>query len=643
MSVTINKYVDIESGEPESPGGQVLADIEHAGNVQVARVGEAGNNAIAGVNNALAGAEQQLVVSADGQILRVVEEGDTQTARVIAEATQALEDAVVTDGASQAEAEAGALLTKVMAPLRVRQAIDVLSRNALITAAGVGAQDETIQTKFRRIVDMEGYLAFGHDPLVDDATYAMDAARNYLATLGGGVIRYSSPNWRMNWICAEQNISVVGAGGNAPYGLEGLRPFDKTKPVIEWGDGTNDIRNLSLINVHINGWDGTGGVSGWHEATRNAPAALRIRGGVISFYVDPTCSIYGGVHGVSVVPSLTMPVTVGEIGCDIRNDITGSTDARAIYITRTGVGLSGGYYTAVEWTGKVNCIQSNPFGDGGFLGEALELDGDQILFSVSGARAYWDIVAGHGIFINGSSYISCRGLNLDPGVLGGVVIRHSDPTMVDPTRFMTGWLQQGGQEWENGAGAKFTFPDEMGPVMYRPYMREMYVRYPQYISDPVNVFDQSIYWDLSGDKSEFFLHGSNLRADGSVVIRGGNAVSAGSITSASGSGGLYFVAAGAAADANLRFLPKGAGYSLFEGGGIQPIANNTQVNGGVGNAWANVVSIKYSDGAGLQVVGARQAAIADPTGGAVVDAEARATLVAILAILRPTGHGLIQP
>lgn len=43
---------------------------------------------------------------------------------------------------------------------------------------------------------------------------------------------------------------------------------------------------------------------------------------------------------------------------------------------------------------------------------------------------------------------------------------------------------------------------------------------------------------------------------------------------------------------------------------------------------------------GVPVVGARQAAVADPVGGATVDDRARATLAAILAALR--AHGLID-
>ena len=59
-----------------------------------------------------------------------------------------------------------------------------------------------------------------------------------------------------------------------------------------------------------------------------------------------------------------------------------------------------------------------------------------------------------------------------------------------------------------------------------------------------------------------------------------------------------------------------------------------------GGAWekGHVRAAKLSVG-GNQVVGARLAAVADPTGGATVDAEARTAIAAILARLRL--HGLI--
>ena len=56
----------------------------------------------------------------------------------------------------------------------------------------------------------------------------------------------------------------------------------------------------------------------------------------------------------------------------------------------------------------------------------------------------------------------------------------------------------------------------------------------------------------------------------------------------------------------------------------------------IGELWADRLVV-----AGAQVVGAQQAAIADPAGGATVDSEARQAITAILAALR--AHGLIAP
>lgn len=60
----------------------------------------------------------------------------------------------------------------------------------------------------------------------------------------------------------------------------------------------------------------------------------------------------------------------------------------------------------------------------------------------------------------------------------------------------------------------------------------------------------------------------------------------------------------------------------------------------VAGAWGkgDVRAAKLSIG-GNQIIGARQAAVADPAGGATIDSEARAAIAAILARLRT--HGLI--
>lgn len=51
-----------------------------------------------------------------------------------------------------------------------------------------------------------------------------------------------------------------------------------------------------------------------------------------------------------------------------------------------------------------------------------------------------------------------------------------------------------------------------------------------------------------------------------------------------------------------------------------------------------VKAFAYKDANGVKVVGAQQALIADPTGGAIVDAEARTAIAAINALLK--AHGL---
>lgn len=86
------------------------------------------------------------------------------------------------------------------------------------------------------------------------------------------------------------------------------------------------------------------------------------------------------------------------------------------------------------------------------------------------------------------------------------------------------------------------------------------------------------------------------------------------------SGGWRFAAA---REGMTVWAGAGLGYARYQGGGWQ-----------TGALVGTTLTL-----AGAQVVGARRPAIGDPTGGAVVDGEARATLGAVLGALRT--HGLI--
>jgi len=74
-------------------------------------------------------------------------------------------------------------------------------------------------------------------------------------------------------------------------------------------------------------------------------------------------------------------------------------------------------------------------------------------------------------------------------------------------------------------------------------------------------------------------------------------------------------------------------------GHFDPETDNLYDCGQLTLAWRRVTAYEYRDGAGTKLLGTRGAAVADATGGAVVDTEARAALNALLARLRT--HGLI--
>lgn len=95
-----------------------------------------------------------------------------------------------------------------------------------------------------------------------------------------------------------------------------------------------------------------------------------------------------------------------------------------------------------------------------------------------------------------------------------------------------------------------------------------------------------------------------------------------------------------ASEAHARYAVRGDGNLIFGSGASAPTATfgsdgtDFYISGGVN-------AVRYNVGF-QQVVGARGAAVADPTGGATVDAECRAQLIELLERLRATsGHGLI--
>ncbi len=113
---------------------------------------------------------------------------------------------------------------------------------------------------------------------------------------------------------------------------------------------------------------------------------------------------------------------------------------------------------------------------------------------------------------------------------------------------------------------------------------------------------------------------------------GGGQATGPTITIGSNWAGVNFIANGNSLNLDIQNAASARGALGAAASGIN--TDITQLNG------ASQVDVSgHYEVAGIQVVGAQQAAVADPTGGVTIDAEARAQLILLLQAAR--AHGLI--
>ncbi len=435
-----------------------------------------------------------------------------------------------------------------------------------------------------------------------DNTYAMNAAAEYLARVGGGTIHIPTPgDWYMNWRCVQENIQVRGAGGKGEYDTNCVRPFRLDRPAIAFGNGSDLVRYCGLVDVHVSGTDRSSGcVKG---TPGNAPQALLLAGGVVNFHAVG-CVFYNGVQTVALVPSPRQPVTVTTFTrCTIRNDLADNPDARAIFIARRA---DPGYATSNKFINtKVN---------GPRKGFAAEFAG-----TVSGVAAevndsYWDIWPGHGVLLTGSNSIVCYDWQLDPGENGAVIIE-TDQANPDPARYISGLLRGGGQKFKSRSGV-VEIPPELEAFHFRSRLVETYLGGTVYIAPPSEPFRKTTYFDLQGTSGPFRLNGMDLhakatteasslttaalatsggiaaakgvRVGGDLTLHGGNASPAGRLSSGGPEGGLRIEAIGPHRDLDLA--PSGDGTCRMGGAGTIPGSDNSKSLGASDARWSTIYS-----------------------------------------------------
>ncbi len=153
---------------------------------------------------------------------------------------------------------------------------------------------------------------------------------------------------------------------------------------------------------------------------------------------------------------------------------------------------------------------------------------------------------------------------------------------------------------------------------------------------------------LTNQAQKEITHNEALNRIDALLLPAVESVDAASPPATPAEGALYVVPAGATdgfagQDGNFAHFVGGSWQFFAPPEGAQVFVKDRGVpalyrNGAwtIGDLQADRLVV-----AGDQVVGARQAAIADPAGGTTVDSEARQAITAILAALR--AHGLIAP
>jgi hypothetical protein len=355
-----------------------------------------------------------------------------------------------------------------------------------------GAVNRTINEKLSEIVSITD---FGGASGNGDNTTAMNNATAYLNSLGGGTVLIPSGDWKMNWICTYSGITVQGSGGKGELDTNCIRPYDITKPAITISDGTSIARYVSLINVHISGTDGT--TNGLTKAANNAPQALLLNGGTVNFTAD-RCVFYNGLQTIAFTPSATQPVVTNRIvNSTIRNDITDSSSARAIYQIR----LAGaGYLTDNIFIGTKLNGPSN--------GYAAEIDGTIAGIALQVVDGYWDIYPDHGVLIKGGSGIAGSNFTLDPQTSGAFVI-NNDSTNLSPSRFLVGNINIGGQKIQYLSGTT-TLPDEANTFAYRPNFYNTFLTNDVFFSPTTNPYSTAITLASNAVSDQLVLTGADF-------------------------------------------------------------------------------------------------------------------------------------
>lgn len=425
----------------------------------------------------------------------------------------------------------------------------------------------------------------GVEGLVADNTAAFEAA---VAALGsnGGIVKFPVGNWRGNFVVNQHNIIIEGAGGVGEINQTCLRPYatGAGTTTLKISDQTRLNRKCGLHNLVVSGDNGSGTM---------AANALWVNGGTVNFWANQV-DLMDGTVTLRIEPGGTYPATALKFHqVTIRNDVN-SASARAIYVRKYSDAT--GYVTDLQFAQlKVNKTAN---------GYWLEVDGTGSTgLVVHFSQTYVDHGAAMGILTStaGLEVIECDGgLQLDPGAAASVIMLRRD-NVKDPTRYFRGHIEGvGGQKIEFLDTTQLTLPSEPGYITYQPKFESgFFGGIGYYQPDPAAPYSTTVYFDFQSGTGPMRWYGVRHKWMDTTEAADPAGTIDGATTTLGGLATAKKVWAGGACHSNVGFFL-----------------------------------------ATTQVVGARQATVTAPTGGATVDAESRTAINALIARLQ--AHGLIS-
>lgn len=285
---------------------------------------------------------------------------------------------------------------------------------ATVKASG-SSTARSLSARFSDVVNVKDYGAIGNN--VANDTAAVAAAYAALVARGGGTLYFPAGKYLFNLVVASSAVYVRGEGGGNQATFRGtiFKPWDKTTPVLQFGDGTSQVNYVGFSDISVFGdfstatSDGIAILGAYHVRGDNFQVESFGRDNIT---ITSTAARY--THSIlfsrfasrtakgNAVKVVNGPSFVSAVGFDqfyLSNTIAGS---HALWIEACLVNVSTGWIDSASTTGIM--LKENVFPPGLNGDRTFHVDSashDDILVEIDAPRRFSTFFLGGGMNIDG--------------------------------------------------------------------------------------------------------------------------------------------------------------------------------------------------------------------------------------------------